>query len=91
MQKLLLNMHIFMHSKIQKYAKNSLLCVKKKMNILKQLKNILCKKNRLNKLDKCKINKIITKNVILILERVPTGGYEMSFYIFKFEISTVVT
>jgi hypothetical protein len=61
------------------------------MNILKQLKNILCEKNRLNKLDKCKINKIITKNVILILERVPTGGYEITFYIFKFEISTIVT
>jgi hypothetical protein len=61
------------------------------MNILKQLKNILCKKNWLNKLDKCRINKIITKNVILILERVPTEGYKMSFYIFKFEISTIVT
>jgi len=35
-------------------------------------------------LNKCKINKIITKNVILILEQVPTGGYEMSFYIFNF-------
>jgi len=41
MQKLFLNIHIFMHSKIQKYAKKSLLCVKKNEHLITIKKYIM--------------------------------------------------
>lgn len=78
MQKLLLNMHIFMHSKIckkisvKKTEHLKTIIQQNKTSAYKCVQSTIYKFIPIAHLNKCKFNKIISKNVILILERVPT-------------------